>query len=190
MELMEAIRSRRSIGKVKSDPVDDKLIEQIIEAGTWAPNHHLTEPWRFIVMTGEGRRRLGNAYAEIAAESIDLALSDVELLQQYDKHVAKAYRAPVVITVAVSPSNDSKVPLIEEIAAVHASIQNMLLTAHSLGLGAIWRTGAPTYHPIMQAAFDLRTTEQVAGFIYLGYPDMSTPAAKRTDFREKTVWLT
>jgi nitroreductase len=190
MELLEAIRSRRSIGKVKPDPVGKELIDQIIEAGIWAPNHHLTEPWRFIVMTGEGRRRLGNAYAEIAAENIDLALSGLELSQQYDKHVAKAYRAPVVITVAVSPSNDSKVPFIEEIASVHAAIQNMLLTAHSLGLGAIWRTGAPTYHPIMHSAFDLRATEQVAGFIYIGYPDMTTPVVNRTNFKEKTVWLT
>jgi nitroreductase len=190
MELAEAIRSRRSIGRVKPDVVEHELIEQIIEAGIWAPNHHLTEPWRFIVMTGEGRRRLGDAYAEIAAASIDPALSEQELLQQYDKNVAKAYRAPVVIAVAVSPSIDSRVPLIEEIASVHAAIQNMLLTAHSLGLGAIWRTGAPAYHRIMQSAFGLQSTEQVAGFIYIGYPNMANPTVKRTDFRNKTVWLT
>ena len=55
MELKEAIRNRRSIGKVKQDSVDKALIEEILEAGTWAPNHCHTEPWRFWVMTGEGR---------------------------------------------------------------------------------------------------------------------------------------
>jgi nitroreductase len=190
MELMEAIRNRRSIGKVKQDAVDTQIIEQIVEAGIWAPNHHLTEPWRFIIMTGEGRRRLGQAYADIAAESSDSSLSQAEHSQQYDKQVVKAFRAPVVIAVMTSPSNDPKVPLVEEIASVHAAIQNMLLTAHSLGLGAIWRTGAPTYHPIMQKAFDLQATEHVAGFIYIGYPDMSIPSTRRTDFRAKTVWLT
>lgn len=49
MDLFEAIRSRRSIGKVKPDPVERHLIERIIEAGTWAPNHKNTEPWRFFV---------------------------------------------------------------------------------------------------------------------------------------------
>src|SRR5690554_7735230 len=121
MELMEAIRSRRSIGRVKQDTVGHEIIEQILEAGIWAPNHKLTEPWRFTVMTGDGRRRLGNAYADIAAEAADESLSEAEHSLQYDKHVAKAFRAPVVIAVAVSPSTDSKVPLIEEIAAVHAA---------------------------------------------------------------------
>lgn len=190
MELFEAIHTRRSIGRVKADTVDLKLIEQIIEAATWAPNHHQTEPWRFIVMTGEGRKRLGDAYAVIAAEGLAVTLSDEEKLQQYDKNMAKAFRAPVVIAVTVSPSSDPKVPLIEEMAAVHAAVQNILLTAHSLGLGTVWRTGAPTYHRSMQSAFDLDATKQVVGFIYIGYPDMHIPIATRTDFRDKTVWLT
>ncbi len=189
MELNEAIRTRRSIGKVKPDKPDRELIEQIIEAGVWAPNHHLTEPWRFIVMTGEGRKRLGEAYANIATETVDTSISNEERAQHYDKQTAKAFRAPVIIAVIVSPSDDPKIPLIEEMAAVHSAIQNMLLTAHSFGLGAIWRTGAPTYHTTMKAAFELRTDEQLAGFIYIGYPNMVSPKVKRRDFREKTIWL-
>lgn len=189
LDLIEAIHGRRSIGRVKSDQVERKLIEQIIEAGTWAPNHHLTEPWRFIVMSGEGRKTLGKAYADIAMETIAGSLSDEEITQQYDKQMAKAFRAPVVIAVIVSPADDPKIPLIEEMAAVHSAIQNMLLTAHSLGLGSIWRTGAPTYHALMKSAFELQTNDHLAGFIYLGYPDMSSPKVKRKDYKEKTIWL-
>ena len=61
MNVSEAIRTRRSLGKVKPDAVPQELIEQIVEAGTWAPNHKLTEPWKFFVMQGEGRDVLGNA---------------------------------------------------------------------------------------------------------------------------------
>lgn len=65
METIEAIKTRRSIGIVKQDPVPKEMIEQIIEAGTYAPNHHRTEPWRFFVLTGEGRNELGQVFEEI-----------------------------------------------------------------------------------------------------------------------------
>lgn len=190
MELLEGIRSRRSISRVKPDPVDKALIERILEAGAWAPNHHLTEPWRFIVMTGDGRQRLADAYADVAAAGADPGLSAETLAELKNKQSAKAYRAPVVIAVLVSPAADSAAPLVEEQAAVHAAIQNMLLAAHALGLGAIWRTGAPAYHPLMHAAFGLKPAETLAGFLYIGYPDMDPPAGRRTDFRAKTEWWT
>ncbi|MDF2670212.1 MAG: nitroreductase [Paenibacillus sp.] len=188
MDVKEAIRTRRSVGKVKQDPVAPELIEQILEAGVWAPNHHYTEPWRFFVMTGEGRRVLGHAYAEIAVEGLHSPTA-AELEQIKLDQEKKAFRAPVVIAVAVSPSTDPKVPLVEELAAVHAAVQNMLLMAHALGLGAVWRSGAPAYHPIMQAAFKLSEKEQLTGFIYLGHPNMDLPQGRRTPFADKTTWL-
>ncbi|MDU0205090.1 nitroreductase family protein [Paenibacillus sp. MAH-36] len=190
MELKEAIRNRRSIGKVKQDPVDKALIEEILEAGTWAPNHCHTEPWRFWVMTGEGRGLLGKGYAEVAASEADPALTEEELAVLKGAQMKKAFRAPVVIAVAVTPSAQAVVPEIEEYAAAHAAVQNMLLTAHSLGLGAIWRTGAPTYHAKMREAFGLGAKEELVGFIYLGYPDMAPPPkAARTPFEQKTLWV-
>ncbi|MGG1553591.1 nitroreductase family protein [Paenibacillus ferrarius] len=190
MDVQEAIRSRRSIGKVKPDPVDRALIEEILEAGIWAPNHAHTEPWRFWVMTGEGRGLLGRGYAEVAlAEAAD-PLSDEEAEKLRDANMKKAFRAPAVIAVAVSPSEKAVVPEIEEYAAAHAAVHNMLLTAHALGLGAIWRTGAPTYHPKMREAFGLAGKEELVGFIYLGYPEPLPLKAVRKPFAEKTIWVT
>lgn len=189
MELKEAIRNRRSIGKVKQDPVDKALIEEILEAGTWAPNHCHTEPWRFWVMTGEGRGLLGKGYAEVAASEADPALTEEELAVLKGAQMKKAFRAPVVIAVAVTPSAQAVVPEIEEYAAAHAAVQNMLLTAHMLGLSSIWRTGAPTYHPKMREAFSLGAKEELVGFVYLGYPDMAPPRASRTPFAQKTLWV-
>lgn len=186
MDLFEAIRSRRSIGKVKPDPVERHLIERIIEAGTWAPNHKNTEPWRFFVLTGEGRKPLGRVLAEIEREKFHEPLTEEEE-QKVEKQAEKPFRAPVIIAVAVQYSG--KVPPIEEICAVSAAVQNILLAAHGLGLGAIWRTGDPTYHPKMKELFGLREQDEMVGFIYLGYPDIKPNDGKRTYFLEKTSWF-
>ena len=141
-------------------------------------------------MQGEGRKVLGQAYADIAAENAGLIHTDeLELLR--NKQEQKAYRAPVVIAVAVIPTAESKAPWIEEIAAVHAAVQNMLLTAHALGLGAIWRSGEPMYHNTMNAAFGLKGDEQLVGLIYMGYPDpdLKVPHVQRTSSAHKTIWL-
>lgn len=193
MDLHEAIRTRRSIGKVKEDEVPKALIEDILEAATWAPNHFRTEPWRFYVMTGAGRDILGNAYADIALEkavsSEGAELSDADRAEMIDKEQRKAKRAPVVIAVSAMKTELSPAPLTEELAATHAAVQNMLLTIHAHGLGAIWRSGDPMYHPKMHEAFKLQEGEQLVGLIYIGYPDREAPEGKRTPFEEKTVWL-
>ncbi|OEH91753.1 nitroreductase family protein [Bacillus solimangrovi] len=188
MELFEAIRNRRSICKVAPDPIDREVIEQLLESATWAPNHHYTEPWKFFVLTGDGRRPLGKVLAEISMETME-DLKEVEVQSILKKKEEKAFRAPVIIAVAAIPSTDPKVEYIEEIGAVNAAIQNLLLAAHALGLGAIWRTGKPCYHPRMKELFGLADKDEMLGFIYLGYPvDVQKPG-KRVSFQEKTVWV-
>lgn len=187
MSLWEAIRGRRSFGRMKSVPVDRKLIETLLEAANWAPSHRCTEPWRFYVMTGDGRNVLADAYGDIAASQSTIE-EEREALRA--KQAGKAFRAPVVIAVAVSPSEEPKVIRSEEFAATHAAVQNMLLAAHALGLAAIWRSGEPCYHPRMKQAFQLRETEELVGLIYVGYPDAAQPEGKRRPVSEKTVWLT
>lgn len=188
MDIFTVIRERRSIGKVKQDMVSRDLIERILEAGTWAPNHHCTEPWKFVVLTGEGRRFLGEALAAIALEAKD-SISEEEREEITQKQISNAYRAPIIITVMVTPSSDSKVIRQEELAAGHSAVQNMLLAAHALGLGAVWRTGKQAYHPKMRERFNLNPEDEVVGFLYIGYSDMPTPKAKRVSFEEKTTWI-
>jgi nitroreductase len=188
MELEEAIRNRRSIGSVKPDWVDPALINRLLEAAVCAPNHHGTEPWRFYVLSGKGREVLGHAYAHIAREQIEDPTTEANQAA-LKKHYEKAFRAPVIIMVAAVCADSPKIDRREELAAVHAAMQNMLLQAHALGLGAIWRTGAPTYHPHMKNAFGLLELDEVVGFIYVGYPVKSQPAKLSRSFISKTVWL-
>jgi nitroreductase len=65
----------------------------------------------------------------------------------------------------------------------------MLLAAHALGLGAIWRTGEPCYHPLMNESFGLRPQDKMLGFIYMGVPDMAPPQVKRESVAGKTEWI-
>ncbi|RAP76773.1 nitroreductase family protein [Paenibacillus montanisoli] len=188
MDILEAIKTRRSIGKVTQEPIDKAIIEQILDAGVMAPNHRLTEPWRFFVLRGDGRKKLGDALARIAIDRVADPSSPESVTKAESAH-KKAFRAPVIIAVAVSPLERHDIIELEEYGAVNAAIQNMLLTIHGLGLGAIWRSGEPCYHPIMNEAFGLRPQDKMLGFIYLGVPDMAPPQAKRSAAATKTTWI-
>lgn len=189
MDVHEAIHQRRSVGKVKTDPISRDIIEQLLEAAVVAPNHYRTGPWRFFVMTGNGRNKLGNAYAAVAEahmRSEGLEIDEEKLHSEKNK----AFRSPVIIAVACSPSDQPKVHRTEEFAAVHAAVQNMLLTAHALGLGTIWRSGDPLYHPEMKAAFELEAHEELVGLIYIGYPEAVPSRIPRKPYTDYTTWIT
>ncbi|WP_138495188.1 nitroreductase family protein [Paenibacillus pinistramenti] len=189
MNIFEAIRTRRSIGKVTGEAVSRELIERILEAGTWAPNHRRTEPWTFFVMKGEGRKKLARALAEISRlEAGDV--SEEQAAELLAKAEEKVKRAPVIIGVAVQPSDKPGVVELEEYGAVFAAIQNMLLEIHGLNLAAVWRTGEQAYHPVMNKTFGLGDQGKMLGFLYIGYPAVKElPAGKREPVLDKTVWI-
>jgi nitroreductase len=188
LDTFDAIKTRRSIGKVKDIPVPKELIEKILEAGTYAPSHYRTEPWRFFVIRGDSRKKLGEVLEEITrAESADLPQDELD--RKAEKARNNPLRAPVIIAVAVEPSDKKNVMVKEEYAAVSSAIQNMLLTVHVLGLGAIWRTGAVAYHPKVKNFFGLSANGEMAGFIYIGFPDMEPKTVKRTGYESYTVWM-
>ncbi len=181
--VLRAIRNRRSIGKVTGDIPSADLIRQVLEAGIWAPNHHLTEPWRFFVLTGEARQGLGEAMAAAAAR---LAPTPEAGERASQKAIGKPLRAPYVIAVAAVP--DTNVPVVEEIAATAAAAQNMLLAAHALGLGAIWRSGELAFTPEVQSFLGLAERDQVLGFLYIGFPAMEPPQRERRSIDEVATW--
>ncbi|WP_019156229.1 nitroreductase family protein [Robertmurraya massiliosenegalensis] len=188
MEAFEALRTRRSIGRVQEKEVAKELVEKIIETATWAPNHVKTEPWRFFVLTGDGRKRLGETLARIVARDMDDPTTE-DNQRKIEKARKNPFRAPVIIVAAVEPSDHPKVILKEEYAAVNAGVQNMLIAAHALGLGAIWRTGKPCYDREVSHLFGLSEKGEVLGFIYVGYPDMTPPARKIKSVEEVTTWI-
>lgn len=187
-ELLELLRSRRSIPRVKPDEPPRELIEQVIEAAGWAPNHYKTEPWRFVVLTGNVRHELGDVMAGVLRRRLP-SPDSLEAQPMIDKERAKPLRAPVVIVVAVEPSDLPKAVEIEEIEAGAAGVENMLLAAHALGLGTMWRTGDAAYDPEVKRFLGFGPNAHIISFLYLGYPDVPALPPRERDLRPVTRWM-
>ncbi len=188
MDVMEAIKTRRSIGKVKDEKVPKELIEKVIEAATFAPNRYITEPWRFFVISGDGRRALSRLMEGIALDS-GIDPNSEEGKKKIEKQKNKPFRAPVIIAVATEVTEDKKVIRLEELGATYAAIQNMLLAAHSLGLSSYWKTGKACYSPKMKEFFELQQKDEVLALIYLGYPDAKKDMISRKSGDSLTKWI-
>lgn len=188
MEVIEAIKTRRSIGKLKDHMVPKNLIEKIIEAGTLAPNRYLTEPWRFFVITGEGRNSLSKVMCDIVISS-GIDIESEEGKKKFEKERNKPFRAPVIIAVAAEVVENGKALRLEELGAVYAAIENMLLAAHGLGLAAYWKTGKACYDYKMKEFFSLNEKDEVLAFIYLGYGDMVKNTPHKKAIAELTKWI-
>lgn len=182
-DVLRAIRERRSIGKCTDEVPDRALIAQILEAGTWAPNHHLSEPWRFIVLGGDARIGLGKAMGEAAAAR---AATPEAAERARAKAQPKPLRAPYVIAVYAEP-NPAEME-IEEIAATAAAAQNVLLAAHAFGLAAMWRSGELIYTPEVREFLQLPESAILLGVLYVGWPAMEPPTRTRTPVDEVVTW--
>lgn len=187
MDTLQAIKTRRSVGKVKPERPPRELIERMLDAAVQAPNHHLTEPWRFFVLAGEAREELGRVMSEALRKHLaDPGGEAGKALLA--KETAKPLRAPVLIVAAVKRSENPRVVPIEDIEATAAAVENMLLAARDLGLAAMWRTGDAAYDPAVKAFFGLTPEDHLAGFIYVGFADKNPDARQRTSARDKTEW--
>jgi len=184
MELFEAIHGRHSQGKVKQDPLPRETIEKLLSAAVQAPNHYTVRPWRFVVLTGEARNRLGDV---MSASQRD---RHPEFPQEaFDKTRGLPLRAPVLITVGVDKPSEEKVLEIENVSAVSAACQNILLAAQALGLGAQWRTGEWARDPKVKEFLGFSADQHIVAFLYVGHPEFIKETAPRPSFEDRTVWM-
>lgn len=188
MSVFETIIRRRSIGKMTAERPTREQIERILAAGTHAPNHHHTQPWKFFVLAGSARAELGEVMAEaLLARGDDL--SGEKGQAQLAKERQKLLRAPVVIVVAAEHPLQGKALEIENVEAVAAAVENMLLTAEELGLAAMWRTGNAAYDPRVKRWLKLAPEDHIVAFLYLGYAAIPRQERSPIPFQEKTLWL-
>ena len=184
MDALQAIQTRHSIGRVKPEAVPRELIEKLLNAAVQAPNHYHVRPWRFVVLTGNGRSRSGEVMSESMRAKFP-QLTDEAL----NKERAKPLRSPVLIAVGVDKPTESKVLEIENICAAAAACENILLAAHVLGLAAQWRTGDAARDPAVKKFLGFAKDQHIISFLYVGYPDVVPEAAPRPGFEDRTVWM-
>jgi nitroreductase len=190
MNLFEAIRTRRTVRKFNPDKeVPEDCLKEILTAATWAPNHRRQEPWCFYVIRGEARAAFSEVRVNITRA--DLAHLDPEVAAVRIERARQSILKTPMIIVVTSAHGENEEHRRDNYQAVCASIQNLLLAAHGLGLGAVWRTGR---------LLDLRVKEFVragenetmVGVVYLGYPaaDPESDLAVRRPLESRVTWIT
>jgi nitroreductase len=184
MNVSTAIASRRSIKKFSNRPVEREAIERMLDAAVLAPNHRLTQPWRFYVLGPDARRRYGLALGDRKAKK----LPDADAANAVREKVAAEYEAfPALIAVAMVVSESAETRE-EDYAAVMQAVANIMLTAVEHGLGTHMRTGAVMDDPAARAAIGARDGERVVGIVSVGYPEEVPPAKARQSAASVTTW--
>jgi nitroreductase len=156
VDVEAAIRSRRTHKQFGREPVDEALVRDLVDLARFAPNHKLTQPWRFRLLGPETRRRLDEEVGE--------------------KEAMKLGRAPTLVLATTLLSGDAHTDE-EDLHATACAIYAVLLGATSRGLASYWRTPAALGEAAVRNLLELAPNEQVVGLIHLG-PAISDPPAK------------
>jgi len=149
VDLETAIRTRRTHKAYRPEQVDRATLEELLELARWAPNHHLTNPWRFRVVGPEALERLKRAAGPEAAPKLD--------------------RAPTLVVCSCVLSGDSEQDE-EDLHAAACAAYIVLLAAHGRGLAGYWRTPGVMRTPEGREAVGMGEDERFVGLLHLGRP--------------------
>lgn len=187
MDAIDAIQRRTSVRRYRPDPVPRETIERLLECAVRAPNHKLTEPWRFAVLTGTAKEQ----FAEIRARHRLKRFADpesAEALAGADKVRREARETPVFVVVMCAVVSD-EITREEDYAAGMMATANFMIAAESLGLGTYLRTGGIMRDPALGRLVGLPEGYRIVGVVSLGYPAEAESPKRRRPAAEVTSWL-
>ena len=185
MSLSEAIQLRRSIKRFTDRAVSREQIGSLISAATAAPNHHLTQPWRFYILGPEARYAYGLALGDRKARKLE----DPEAARAVREKVAGEHRAlPCMIAVAVV-TNENPETREEDYAAVMMGVENLAIVAVEMGLGTHIKTGAIMGDPAARVAAGVGDAERIVMVVNVGEPAEVPPPRKREPASSFTIWV-
>jgi len=168
VDVGDAIRSRRTHKQYGAEPVDEATLRDLLDLARFAPNHHLTQPWRFRALGPEARARI-----EAAAGA---------------KEAMKLRRAPTLVLATATLSGDPHTDD-EDLHATAAAVYAVLLGATARGLASYWRTPACFEEPGVREVIGLGANEQVVALIHLGPPVSEPPAKERLPLEDVLTFL-
>lgn len=173
---LQVIQNRVSITKLIEPAPNHTDLLEVFKAAARAPDHGKLQPWRFMVIEGEGLTLLSGIFlAALAKSNPDISPSVVEKTRNMP------FRAPMIIVAIAKCQENSKVPKQEQIIACGAATQNLLNALFALNYGAVWRTGDLAYDNHVAQSLGLTESEQIIGFIYVGTPAQDIPEAPQVD---------
>lgn len=182
MDALEALTTRRSALQLAEPAPDDAALKQLLCAAARAPDHGRLRPWHIIVMRGDARARFGDLLAEaLARREPNVPPAKMEAERK------KPLRAPLLLVVGARIRESAKIPAVEQVISAGAAATNIMVAAHAMGFGAMWRTGPPAYDPFVKAGLGLALTDCIVGILYLGTPQSMPPQSKTIDFTTFSV---
>jgi nitroreductase len=161
------------------------MLERILTNGTWAPNHGMTQPWRFKVFEGDSGQDLGDILSSVYQAETP---TDLYLQRKADGLSQNPRMSSVTVALCMKRQASGKISELDELMAVACCVQNMHLTCTAYGLGAFWSTPAIMSHPGVHDYLRLDEDERCLGFFYIGYPSGDWPKGYRTPLAEHVDW--
>src|SRR5437764_1937878 len=171
MDLEHAIRTRRTHKAYRPEPVDREALDELFDLARWAPNHHLTNPWRFRVLGPQALQRLKEA-----ADAVEPGSG------------RKLDRAPTLVAVTAVRSGDP-VQDREDLLAGGVAAYIVLLAAHARGLAGYWRTPAVLRDPGGRRALGIGDSEEFVGLLHLGHPRQEQAPPERAPVTDVVEYL-
>ena len=185
MHPTQAIQDRRSIKRFTDRPISREEIESLLAAAVVAPNHRLTQPWRFYVLGPEARAAYGRALGARKAKKLE----DPAAAEAMRETIAAEHRAlPAMIAVAVVDAENPEIRE-EDYAAAMMAIQNIALAAVERGLGSAIKTGAVMSDPAARAAAKVPEGQRIVAVMNIGEPAEVPAAKKREPASAFTTWV-
>lgn len=185
MNVFDAITQRRSIKRFTDRPVAREELERLLQAAVQAPNHRMTQPWRFFVLGPEARHAYGAALGDRKARK----MADAEAGRMVRDKVAGEHAAlPAMIAVAMREDENPEIRQ-EDYAAVMMAVQNISLAAPALGLGTHIKTGAVMDDPAARAAAGVPDGLRIVAVVNVGEPADVPEPKQRDDASSHTTWL-
>lgn len=200
MNVLEVIKTRRSIRHFKPEPVSLEVVKSILEAACAAPSAHNSQPWQFVVLQGEKKARLGNIFASLSRQKEYSLFTGFYVNRLLKRAARMVEEAPVVVTVwntaffsrntaRFFKDDQSRRELkVMEIQSIAAAIENLLLAAHGLGLGAVW-LGVPLLVPQESVKKLCGTEGELMAVVPLGYPAKARAVPKKVNLTKKVKFI-
>ncbi len=184
MDALDLLLTRESALKLDTPAPSEADLDTMFQSAVRAPDHGRLRPWRFVVIEGDKRAKFGELMADAMRRREPEASAEM-----LDRERAKPMRAPTIVVAAAHVQKGHRIMECEQLAAAAAAAQNIMLAAHALGFGAMWKTGEPAYDPAIKSALGLDAEDEIMGFLYLGTNTGTSSTAPRPSARDQvTIW--
>jgi nitroreductase len=173
VQLTKLLKERRSVHRFQNREVPIELVTELLDTAVWVPNHKMTQPWRFVIVRGDGRKRI----AEISRTNVGKRERDPEKAKELGQKFYEKFMAVPMFVVVLMKENPAITVREEDYASTSCLIHNFSLLAWEQGLGLVWESYPLLSDKAFREALGIQPGERAVASLHVGYPDQ-IPAAQ------------